>query len=312
MTEQVVTFYDDESNLLASATAFVDRAIERGDVAVMIASDDHRRTVEAALSHRGTDVAKMVSVGRLVSIEADSLLAAFTVGEVVDPVAFRVVVSDLVGEAGGSGLAVDVYDDTVTRLWDAGEIPEALELEGLWAEIVEELSFTRHRAYPSEMADGAAGSAVLRRVDDLYGPQDLMSPPDGNIGFGEIQASAEFGANWSAPGTARRWSRSVLGRWELASDELLDDASLVITELANNAVLHARSAFVVDVHTELDLVRLSVHDDSLSMPTVGVPGAMDRFGRGLGIVAALASSWGVDPDAEGKVVWARLAGASPR
>jgi anti-sigma regulatory factor (Ser/Thr protein kinase) len=196
----------------------------------------------------------------------------------------------------------------VPRLWSAGEIAAAIDLERLWAELGDELSFTRCCAYPSQMADGAIGSAVLQRLYDLH-DEGVCAPAPGSGGtVDEIRATAEFCANWSAPGTARRWARSVLGRWSLANDDLLDDGSLVVTELANNAVLHARSTFSVDVRSQADVVRISVRDASLSMPSVAAPGVMDRFGRGLGIVAALATSWGVDADAEGKVVWAQLAG----
>ena len=74
----------------------------------------------------------------------------------------------------------------------------------------------------------------------------------------------------------------MLGHWKLATDELLDDVSLAVTELANNAVLHAHSTFTVGVHTDVDLVRISVRDDSLTMPAPASPGVTDRFGRGVG------------------------------
>jgi anti-sigma regulatory factor (Ser/Thr protein kinase) len=98
----------------------------------------------------------------------------------------------------------------------------------------------------------------------------------------------------------------MLEHWRFATEELLDDVSLAVTELANNAVLHAQSTFTVDVLTHADLVRIVVHDESLGMPKPASPGVTERFGRGLGIVAALATSWGVDPNGAGKAVWAQF------
>ncbi len=308
MTEHVAKFYDDQTYLLQSAAAHLSSAIERSQVAVVIASGDHRRALEAELARRGTDVGEAVRRGRLLPVDADAVLAACTLHGELDPPAFRGVVGDLVVGAAGTGRPVIVYCDVVTRLWDAGEIPAAMELERLWAEIGEEHSATRFCADPSQLADGARGSAVHQRVYDLHGEAASAPAPGADGTFDEVRAVAEFCANWTAPGTARRWARSVLGRWSLANDEVLDDVALVVTELANNAVLHARSTFIVDVRSHVDLVRISVRDASLSMPTVGAPGLTDRFGRGLGIVAALATSWGVDADADGKVVWAQLAG----
>src|SRR6202034_2776164 len=96
--------------------------------------------------------------------------------------------------------------------------------------------------------------------------------------------------------------------WD-CDEELLDEASLVMTELASNAVRHAGSAFSVrlQVWPRERLVRLSVRD---AEPTEFVangssPSTADS-GRGLGIVAGLARRWGVDVIDHGKVVWAEL------
>jgi anti-sigma regulatory factor (Ser/Thr protein kinase) len=161
--------------------------------------------------------------------------------------------------------------------------------------------------YPAQAAAAGAGSPSLGRADESHA--GVVERHDRARLAPDVVAAAEFSANRSAPGSARRWARTVLGRWRQADDELLDAAELVVTELANNAVLHARSPFSVAVRTEDRHVWLSVRDASLSMPALSTPGTMDRFGRGLGMVAALSSSWGVDADEAGKVVWARLAGA---
>ena len=42
--------------------------------------------------------------------------------------------------------------------------------------------------------------------------------------------------------------------------DLADDAALVVTELAANAIVHARSAFTVILSARDDLLRISVRD----------------------------------------------------
>jgi anti-sigma regulatory factor (Ser/Thr protein kinase) len=211
-------------------------------------------------------------------------------------------------EAASSGRTVHVYSDLVARLWNHGEIVAAVEMERLWFTLGEAIPLVLYCPYPAQLAAGGTGSLVLQRVYDHQA--DIAEVPGLERLDPDVHAAAEFSADWSAPGSARRWAQTVLGRWRLADDELLDDAALVVTELANNAVLHARSPFTVGVRTEDHHVCLSVRDASLSMPALGSPGVMDRFGRGLGMVAALSSSWGVDADDAGKVVWARLAGTA--
>lgn len=83
---------------------------------------------------------------------------------------------------------------------------------------------------------------------------------------------------------------------------LQDDAALVTTELAANAVVHAGSKFSVVLRAERDAVRLCVHDDG---PFEGAK-LIVRQGRGLGLLSELSHRWGMDPSGRGKVVWAEL------
>jgi anti-sigma regulatory factor (Ser/Thr protein kinase) len=98
-------------------------------------------------------------------------------------------------------------------------------------------------------------------------------------------------------GKARRWIASE------APETDVEVAKLLITELATNALLHARSPFSVSVDAARDHVTLGVSDDSPSVPRVSDPDPDDVGGRGLVLVAALALRWGVEPVAGGKRVW---------
>jgi anti-sigma regulatory factor (Ser/Thr protein kinase) len=83
-------------------------------------------------------------------------------------------------------------------------------------------------------------------------------------------------------------------------------AVLIASELATNAVLHARSAFTVQVWPDGDGITIEVRDDNPRLPAPGSAGPRDLSGRGLQLVAALAQSWGIHPDHDGKSVWAHF------
>lgn len=91
--------------------------------------------------------------------------------------------------------------------------------------------------------------------------------------------------------------------------ESAERVALVVSELASNAVLHARTPYLVVVVRTGDRVRVTVHDDGGAAQLE--PLELNRSnvtGRGLRIVAAVAERWGSDRDADGfgKDVWADL------
>jgi signal transduction histidine kinase len=103
-------------------------------------------------------------------------------------------------------------------------------------------------------------------------------------------------------------ARGVVGRVCTEADEagLDDDAKLVATELVSNAVKHARTALGLTVRAVLGAVRIEVADRIRELPFPRLAEQDDSGGRGLLLVDALSSAWGVDPTPSGKTVWAQL------
>jgi len=109
-------------------------------------------------------------------------------------------------------------------------------------------------------------------------------------------------------------ARLVRSARDLTTRALLDwgcpqpigPATLIVSELVNNAILHARTDLTVSVARWGDLVRLAVHDATPERP-VRRHEPTQVTGRGMLLVAALSQSWGVLPTSGGgKVVWAVL------
>lgn len=99
---------------------------------------------------------------------------------------------------------------------------------------------------------------------------------------------------------ARHFVSSALRLWDVDCD----DAALLVSELATNAVLHARSEFEVTIIAREDRVRVEVSDDNSRLPSMTVVPADAYSGRGLMIVQALSEAWGVEAKAaHGKTIW---------
>jgi anti-sigma regulatory factor (Ser/Thr protein kinase) len=87
------------------------------------------------------------------------------------------------------------------------------------------------------------------------------------------------------------------------AEEATETAVLLTGELVTNAVVHAGSAFAVEVSTPDSVVRVGVGDDSDVAPKVAQSDTWDDHGRGLAWVQQLSHSWGVMPRHPGKTVW---------
>jgi anti-sigma regulatory factor (Ser/Thr protein kinase) len=86
---------------------------------------------------------------------------------------------------------------------------------------------------------------------------------------------------------------------------LVEDIRLVASELATNAMAHARTPFTVTLSASEGTVLLIVRDGSASVPVRALPRAMDMGGRGLLLVELLSRDWGSSTDVDGsKSVWA--------
>jgi hypothetical protein len=89
----------------------------------------------------------------------------------------------------------------------------------------------------------------------------------------------------------------------------LDAVELIVTELLTNALLHGTAPVSVRACTDHDhVVRVEVNDGAADVPHRTEAGPTSETGRGLLLVSALASRWGVMPTVSGKTVWAEIDG----
>jgi histidine kinase-like protein len=154
--------------------------------------------------------------------------------------------------------------------------------------------------------DGSAQAGRMHRAV-------IGAAPPGGPGSGAQGAVRTFAFSRDAPAAARHFAVGALRRWGIA--DLADDVALVVTELAANAVRHARTGFTVILSSRPSRpsdVRVSVRDAS-PLPSAGASGSGSPLPvtplHGLGAVNAMASHWGVESlGSSGKTVWVELRG----
>lgn len=108
---------------------------------------------------------------------------------------------------------------------------------------------------------------------------------------------------------ARRFAVGALSRWGL--DRFDHEVALCTTELATNAMLHSRRPFTVAVRPVAEGVRIDIQDERPDLLPELLPADMDPLtsgttGRGLRLVASLATRWGYFTTEAAKTVWVEL------
>ena len=125
---------------------------------------------------------------------------------------------------------------------------------------------------------------MTRRAPDAV-PASLVLPPDP-----------------AAVRTARAFVRARC-RAAGVADDVRDVAVLLASECVTNAFMHGRSEARLSVTVDADRVLVEVGADNSRHPAAVLPDADALDGRGLALVASLASAWGTRDQAYGKVIW---------
>ena len=93
---------------------------------------------------------------------------------------------------------------------------------------------------------------------------------------------------------------------EWGTPSLCSDLALVVTELVANAVRHAGTDITVRLLRLGDGVRVEVADGSSRPLRPRSATVADEGGRGLLLVDALSTRYGVEAERNGKLVWAEI------
>lgn len=303
--DHVVQFYGHDDELAEGVGRYLATAIESGGVAIAIATPAHRRAFADWLARSGIDVAAARAGGTFVLLDADEAKDSLLINGRAAAHRFDKLIGDLIREATAGGRPVRAYGEIVALMWADGHVTAALDLEGLWNELATEADFSLYCAYPVALMEDEghihAVHAVCRQHSAIVGAS-VASP---RLHDPAVERARAFRWGGRSPAEARRFVTDGLVAWGRV--DLVDDAAVVASELATNAVLHARSDFTVTISRWPDgTIRVAVRDASLLPPRPRRPAPLDGSGRGLGLIEAIAAVWGVDLLPDGKVVWAQL------
>jgi serine phosphatase RsbU (regulator of sigma subunit)/PAS domain-containing protein/anti-sigma regulatory factor (Ser/Thr protein kinase) len=105
--------------------------------------------------------------------------------------------------------------------------------------------------------------------------------------------------------TARDATVATVARWQLT--EQVDLVELLVSELVTNAIRYARGTPIhLTLRRATGALYVEVADGDSRVPRLLNPTADDEGGRGLQLVAELATHWGARPTRTGKTAWFQL------
>ena len=158
----------------------------------------------------------------------------------------------------------------------------------------------------AQLALCAGGDPVAWRSTGL---PVSASPAEAFTDFGEPYPAGRRSLELEPVVGAARPSRELVtdacGHWEHTA--LVDSACIVVTEMVNNVVAHARTPMTVLLALRGGAVAVAVRDSSTAVPVFrGQVDPHSYGGRGLLLIDSVADRWGSLRLDGGKVVWAIL------
>ena len=122
----------------------------------------------------------------------------------------------------------------------------------------------------------------------------------------EVSASLRLARVPESARMARRFIQEFCKAADLDEDTY-HTAALLTSELVTNAVRYGGSRVTLEARRPGGVIRVSVEDDDPELPEEGLrPPYRAESGRGIMLVSALATRWGVEKHTAGKAVWFEL------
>jgi anti-sigma regulatory factor (Ser/Thr protein kinase) len=300
-----VSFYVHDQDVVEEVAHFVTEGTQQGGRAVVVATSEHLKGLVETLRAMGLDPDEPPVAGRLLLLDAKETLRSFSSGSGLDRERFLTGVAQRVIDAGADGAPVRLFGEMVSLLWEAGDVQGAIALEAMWNDLIDQHDFDLMCAYPASLIETSSlleVRAVCDQHSSVHARQQHTAPDSGHGGSSRMFLPVDESVRAS-----RSFVVATLRRLE--ADHLIHDAAVIVSELATNAVRHARSPFRVSVDESGGFVCISVQDagdEHAGLPTIA-PDDHALDGRGVAIIEALAHRWGYDALADGTVVWAQLA-----
>ncbi len=257
-SEHFVQFYERDDFLAKSVAGFIGSGLNNGDSAIVIATADHRQSIEVNLALEGVDVSAAKSASRYIPLDAAETLAKFMVDGSPDERLFQQVIGGLVERTLATGAPLRAFGEMVALLWAKGNSSVAIRLEEMWNGLAKGHTFSLFCAYPmrgfSGHENGVPFAHICKEHSRVFPAESYGLETDSDRRLRTIASLQQRANSLEAEIAERNEAESKLAESRRELSDFLENALDGVHRVApDGTVLWANRA-------ELELLGYSAHE----------------------------------------------------
>src|SRR5579859_4329765 len=148
VSSHAVHFYEDDAVFISSLSEFIGSALGAGGACLVIATDEHHRSLSDSLRANSIDTRLCASEGRYIALDAGETLSQFMVRGHPDSARFQATIEPILWQARKKlkreTAALAAFGEMVALLWAEGNREAAIELEHFWNDLTMRNNFSVH------------------------------------------------------------------------------------------------------------------------------------------------------------------------
>jgi PAS domain S-box-containing protein len=273
-TDHWVQFYESDAFLADKVVSFVADGLAVGESAVLIATEPHRVLFAERLRAVRSDLDQLLESGRVVMLDARTVLGTLMVDGVPDADAFTRNVGNVVMTMARAtpGKPLRAYGEMVDVLWRRGDKLAALRLEELWNELRLKVEFKLLCAYGLEAFFGGGGlSEVCGTHSHVLSPERVHADaPDIRALVAEIALRTETERQLRRVNAELRIAQERERATKEDLEELLDTAAIAIHRVDPDGIIRYANRAELEMlgYTADEYVGRHITEFHVDMPVI--------------------------------------------
>lgn len=166
--EHSVQFYGDDGFLLDELSRFIGDSLEKGEPAIIVATEAHREGLSRLLQARDIDLVQAIVEGRYIALDASETLSKFMRGPLPDETLFFETIGGVIASAKSASRSerprIAIFGEMVALLWEEGKPEAAVSLEQLWNELARTHTFELRCGYPMSFFSQSGDSGAFEQI----------------------------------------------------------------------------------------------------------------------------------------------------